>query len=84
MSLLLQKDLSVKALLLNSAMLIFVRFVAEEDVLCMWTVTRLFMFGPFIALLALCQAEMMAEMLTSQFSNLWWQVQVKSQFFGQK
>lgn len=35
MSLLLQKDLSVKALLLNSAMLIFVGFVAEEDVLCM-------------------------------------------------
>lgn len=41
-------------------MLNSVRFATEKEFLFMWTVSRLFMFGPIKALLALlCRAQMM-------------------------
>ena len=43
------------------------------------TCNQVVMFGRFIAPLALCQAEMMTEMLISQVSSLWSKVKVKSQ-----
>ena len=48
---LIQKDLLVKGLILKRAIYISVRFVAESNII--FTITRLFMFCAFVALLGI-------------------------------